>query len=366
MRQILRATRHTRRALCETILFAVIIVTTASACGGVASGAATAATTPTDTTPLIIATTGIWADIVRNVACDGAAEVTMLIPDGGDPHAFEPSLADRARLERSSLVVANGLNLEAGLRDTLEAVEQAGTPVFRIGNFIDTIAVSIPTNRAGSFRSTSPATNRTSPTSNRTSPAASPASNRTNPASNRTTDPHIWFDPYRVSNALPSLVQHLIDHTDLSEAVVNTCLVQYRSELAVLDARLADIFAAIPAERRLLVTSHDSLGYLADRYGLEVVGTVSPAASTIAATNPSQLTQLVKLIAADGVPAIFTETQRSTDDAEALASRAGIVQLVSLFTENLGPPGSGADTYTGLLATDAQRIAGALTQTSQN
>ncbi len=74
-----------------------------------------------DGRPAIIVTTSIWADVVSNVTC-GEARVETLIPIGSDPHGFEPSLADRKRLEEAVLVVANGLGLEEGLDDTLSAV----------------------------------------------------------------------------------------------------------------------------------------------------------------------------------------------------------------------------------------------------
>ena len=89
--------------------------------------------------PTVIATTSIWADVAANVACGGLADVTALIPPGGDPHAFQPSLSDRGSMENASLIVANGLGLEEGLEDTIDAVEQAGTPVFRVADHVSII-----------------------------------------------------------------------------------------------------------------------------------------------------------------------------------------------------------------------------------
>ena len=89
--------------------------------------------------PTVIATTSIWADVVANVACDGLAEVSTIIPPGGDPHAFQPSLSDRGRMENAALIVANGLFLEEGLGDTIDAVEEAGTPVFRMTDHVSII-----------------------------------------------------------------------------------------------------------------------------------------------------------------------------------------------------------------------------------
>ncbi len=92
--------------------------------------------------PTIIATTSIWADLVADLACGGQARVGTLVPVGGDPHSFEPSLADRGDLERAALVVANGLGLEEGLDDTLDAVEDGGTPVIRVAELVDPLPYS--------------------------------------------------------------------------------------------------------------------------------------------------------------------------------------------------------------------------------
>ena len=94
--------------------------------------------------PAIVVTTSIWADIVSNVACGGLAEVEALIPAGGDPHGYEPSLQDRARMDGAALVVSNGLNLEESLADTLNAVAEAGTPIFEFASEMDPIPYSFP------------------------------------------------------------------------------------------------------------------------------------------------------------------------------------------------------------------------------
>jgi zinc/manganese transport system substrate-binding protein len=265
-----------------------------------------------DGRPAIIVTTSIWADVVSSVTC-GEARVETLIPIGSDPHGFEPSLADRKRLEEAVLVVANGLGLEEGLDDTISAVAEGGTPVFLMGQHID-------------------------------------------PGPLDGDDPHVWFDPRRVGNALPALADYLVDRAGLDENVVGGCLDRYQADLAATDAEIAGTVAALPADRRKLVTSHDSLGYFANRYGFEIIGTVIPAPSTLAETNPAQLEELAEVIDETGVQAIFAETQHTLDDVNALAARVGDVEVVTLYTGTLGPPGEGADTYIGFLRTNAVLI----------
>ena len=61
------------------------------------------------------------------------------------------------------------------------------------------------------------------------------------------------------------------------------------------------------------------------------------------------------------MPAIFGETTQPTQLADALADEVGgDVEVVELYTESLGEPGSGADSYVGMLRTDAELIARAL------
>ena len=173
-------------------------------------------------------------------------------------------------------------------------------------------------------------------------------------------DPHVWFDPIRVSAALPTLADLLVDEVGLTEADVEACLADYQVELEELDAEVAETLAVVPEDARKLVTNHDTFGYFADRYGFEVVATIIPSMSTLAETNPARLEELAESIEALGMKAIFAESVHSTDDADALAARVGDVEVVSLFTGSLGPEGSGAETYTGYMRTNAKRIAEAL------
>ena len=246
------------------------------------------------------------------VACDGAVTVEALVPPGGDPHGYEPSLRDRERLDGAALVVANGGGLEALLDDTLEQVEAGGVPVVRMVDLVGGGEV----------------------------------------------DRHVWFDPIAVSAALPALGDALVD-AGVDRAVTDRCVAAAQAELGGLDADVAETLAAVPAERRVLVTNHDSLGAFADRYGFEVLGSVLPSTSTLGEASPSALEALGEEIEATGVPAIFAETLHTSADADALGDRLG-VEVVELYTDALGEPGSGADSYPGLLRTDAERIADAL------
>ena len=139
-----RGQRIRRRGL----VVAVAAVLFAAACTGTDAGddvstdaddVSTGATDASAAVPSVVVTTGIWADVVSNVGCDDSVSVTTIIPPGGDPHAYEPSLRDRETMGAADLVVANGLALEERLEDTLEAVAAEGVHVFKMSDHIETI-----------------------------------------------------------------------------------------------------------------------------------------------------------------------------------------------------------------------------------
>ena len=337
----------------------------------------------TSDVPTVMATTSIWGDVAANVACDGLAEVTTLIPSGSDPHGFEPSLSDRGRMEDAVLIVANGLGLEERLEDTIEAVEQAGTPVFHMAEHVSTIEygstmeLDLHDDHDDHGHEEDDHGHEEDNNGHEEDDHGHEEDDHGHEEDDHGheeddhgheeddhghhghghsgDDPHVWFDPIRVANALPALSQALATHAGLSAEALDECVAAYRSELIALDAEVEEILAPLHPEDRLLITNHDALGYFADRYGFGLLGTVIPSGSTLEATNPSALQDLLEVIEHTGVAAIFSETTHSSHDAEALGQEAG-VQVITLNTGSLGPEGSDSGTYIGFVRSNAQKI----------
>jgi zinc/manganese transport system substrate-binding protein len=266
----------------------------------------------------IVVTTTVLGDFVRQIAGD-AVTVGVLMPVGADPHEFEASAQQVAAMEKATLVVANGLGLEEGMTSVLDAVESDGVPVLKVGE------LEAPRD----FSDGSP-------------------------------DPHVWFDPVRMADAANAVAAKLAevapgatDWTARGQA--------YAQEIQSTEEAMRGLFDQIPVDRRKLVTGHMAFGYLADRFGFSIVGVVIPGGGTMGAPSAGDLAALARTIIDEDVPAIFTETTESPTLADALAKEVGRdVKVVSLYTGSLGAPGSGADSYLGLLLTDAQTIAHAL------
>ncbi len=353
-------------------------------------------------TPTILATTSIWADVVANVACAGLAVVETIIPVGSDPHGYEPSLQDTERMTNASLIVANGLTLEGRLQDTLETVAESGTVVLEFAASMDPIPFEDAHDDHDEHDDHDDHDHDDHDDEGHDDHDDHDDDDHDDhddhddeghddhddhddeghddhddhddeghddhddeghghhDHAHGAEDPHVWFDPHRVAEALPVLAQALTAHAGLDPAAVEACVNSYRAELEAVDAEIAAKVAQLPPESRKLVTNHDAFAYYAARYGFEVIGTVIPSLSSMAEANPAGLEELAEIIEHEGIKAIFAETQHSGDDIEALADRIGGVEVVTLYTGSLGPPGSGAETYTGYLRTNTDLIVDSL------
>jgi zinc/manganese transport system substrate-binding protein len=262
----------------------------------------------------VVVTTSILGDVVENLVGDDA-RVEVLMPPGADPHEFALSARQAADLREADLVVANGGGFEEGFDDALEAAEDDGATVARAVDAVELIDE----------------------------------------------DPHFFNDPARMAVAAEALAATLADEVPgLDTRAFSERARAYVTELESLDAEVEAVLAAVPAEQRKLVTNHDVFAYFADRYGFTVVGTVIPAVTTQAEPGAGELDELAATIEAEGVPAVFADTSSPESLAETLAAEVGDIEVVQLYSESLGEPGSDGDTYLAMVRTNARRIAAAL------
>ncbi|PPG85455.1 zinc ABC transporter substrate-binding protein AztC [Rathayibacter sp. AY1H2] len=273
-----------------------------------------------DERPLVIVSTNILGDVVGELVGDEAQVVTLMKPDA-DPHSFEISAQEAARLRSADLVVSNGLGLEEGLQQHLDEASAEDVPAFVAGDAVDVLDYS-----EGDAE-------------------GSP-------------DSHFWTDPGRMIDVVDSLGPVLAALDGVDPTAVRDRTDGYRAELERLDSEMAAAFAAIPAERRALVTNHHVFGYLADRFDFDVVGAVIPGGTTLAAPSASDLADLVDAVEQTGVPTIFAESSSPDRLVQALASEADIrVEVAELFTESLTGPEGGAPDYLAMMRVNTQRIA---------
>ncbi len=288
----------------------------------------------------VVATTTILGDMVRTIAGDEAT-IEVLLPIGADPHDYQASARQAAAVVEADLVIANGLGLEEGLEDVLESAVADGANVLEVGELVD----AIPFRESGDHEGDDEGDDH--------------EEGEDHDDDHGDLDPHVWLDPVRMADAAMAIGAELAalapDGPWMERAE------EYAAELRALDLEIREVLEVIPEESRKLVTNHEALGYFAERYDFDVIGTVIPGGATLADPSAAELVALVDEIREEGVGAIFAETTEPATLAEALAAElGGVVEVVELYTGSLGEPGSGADTLIGLLRTNADRIAEAL------
>jgi len=173
-----------------------------------------------------------------------------------------------------------------------------------------------------------------------------------------TYDPHFWFDPLRVKSAINDIAARLSVLDPDGRNVYTSNASAFNSELNELHFWIQEQVSVVEEDRRLLVTSHDSLGYFANLYDFEVVGVILSTTTEVEPT-PADLAELSHDIEDYGVPAIFGETTVSERLAKSIADESG-AELVRLYSGSLGEEGSGAETYIGMFRTNVERIVSAL------
>ena len=130
----------------------------------------------------------------------------------------------------------------------------------------------------------------------------------------------------------------------------------YGERLRRLDRHVAACIDRLPRSRRKLVTSHDSLGYYTDRYGLEMVGAVIPSLSTQAQPSSKEINRLVDQIRREDVRAIFPESSLNPRIEKAVARESGASVGGALWADTLGPEGSRGATYIGSIRANTDTI----------
>ena len=172
-------------------------------------------------------------------------------------------------------------------------------------------------------------------------------------------DPHFWFDPPRVKIAVNEIAARLSALDPQSAGTYYENAAAYELELDQLHAWTLAHVEMVRPERRLLITSHDSLSYFAELYGFEVVGLVIPSLSTHVEPSAEHIAGLIDTVREHDVPAVFGETTVDQKIVEALARETG-AEIVQLYSGSLGEEGTSADTYLGMVRTNVERIVEAL------
>jgi ABC-type Zn uptake system ZnuABC Zn-binding protein ZnuA len=276
----------------------------------------------------VLAVETFLAEIAQNVAGE-RVKVESLIPLGLDPHAFEPTPQDVRKIAESQVLILNGAGFEAWAQKTLD---NAG------GQRLVIEASAGLTSRK---------------------PAASELAHADEGGA-EAGDPHFWLDPNNVFKYVENIREGLSTADPAGREVYAQNAAAYLAQLTELDGWIKTQVAQIPAERRLIVTNHESFGYFADRYGFKIIGTVVPSVSSGASPSAQELAGLIDQIKATGASAIFLETGVSPQLAEQVSAETGIKVISGLYSHSITEADGAAPTYLAMMKHNVNALVAAL------
>lgn len=273
------------------------------------------------TRPLVVATTSILADGLRNILGD-LAEVKALMPAGVDPHLYKASVRDLDLLQDADMVVYHGLFLEGKMTEIFEKLSYSQNLINAAENLPHEMLL-------------------------RSGPEA------------HSVDPHIWFDVKLWSKALSHTSEELSLWKPEWKNTIQENTETYLEKLDLLDIDIQSKVDQLKAGNQALITAHDAFAYFGKSYDLEVKGL--QGLSTLSEPGLRDLTGLIQFIVDRNIHAVFAEQTISPKAIEAVVAGCAnqnhqISMAGPLFTDSLDALDTPAGTYIGMVETNLETI----------
>ena len=300
-----------RKTLLSLMVFVPLIL---AGCSGLSSNTAPA------NGLRVLATETFLGDIAQNVA-GNQLKVETLLPVTVDPHEFQPTPQDAIKIAESQVLIVNGLGYESWLTKILE---NSG------GKHLVIVA------------------------SKGLSPNPDPSGEHPDG------DPHMWMNPLNVVYYVENIRDGLSQADPAGKAIYTANAQAYIAQLKSLDQWIKSEVAALPPEKRLLVTNHDALGYFSEAYGFKVLGAIIPSVTNEASPSAQQMAALIDTIKSSGAPAIFLDISENQKLANQIASESGAKVVTDLYVETISAPNGPAASYIEMIKHDVTDIVTAL------
>lgn len=258
----------------------------------------------------VVASFSILADLVASVGGPDV-EVHALVGRDADAHVYQPAPADVKRVAQADLVVVNGLHYEGWLT---RLVQSAG--------FKGTVLVC--------------------------SDGLTPRRRGADP------DPHAWQDLASARHYVARIRDALVQARPAQADALRRRAAEYTAQIDALDRQTRADFAALPADRRRVVTSHDAFGYFAAAYGIEFLA--AQRWNTDSEPSAADVARLIRQIRAQRAAALFVENISDPRLVQRIAQETGAIVGGTLYSDALSAPGTAADSYLKLFRHNAQTL----------
>ena len=262
----------------------------------------------------VVATTPMVGEFVNQVGGDNI-NLTILMPPEADPHTYEPAPQDAGTIAEADLVFYTGLRYEpAAVVKLLENSACSSEILAEVGESVYPIEFK----EEGGHDD-----------------HEDEEEEGHEGHDHGEYDPHFWFDPSRVVYAAEYIEGKLSEFDPSNQSNFEASLVSYKSELSGLTGQVSDLISTVPSQNRKLITTHESLGYLEAKFGLQVLSTIIPDLDSSNEISPAQLVDVIDVIEDNNVKVIFIESEAPSVYAETIVTETGIKAVEGLWVETL-------------------------------
>jgi manganese/zinc/iron transport system substrate-binding protein len=274
----------------------------------------------------VAATTTMVADLVRQVGGERTA-VEALMGPGVDPHLYKAAASDVTKLQQADVIFYSGLLLEGKMQDIFAKLARSKRFVYPVTEAIPVEQLLEPPQFAGHY------------------------------------DPHVWFEVPLWKMCVDIVAKGLSEADPANKDSYEKRAATTRLRMDELHAWALKKVAELPAERRILVTSHDAYNYFGRAYGFQVVGL--QGVSTVTEAGLADIAKLTDFIKQKKIKAVFVETSVPHHTIERISKDTGVKIGGELFSDAMGTPGqmeNGYDlgTYEGMIKHNVTTIVDAL------
>jgi zinc/manganese transport system substrate-binding protein len=271
----------------------------------------------------VLATFSILGDLVKNVGGD-RVEVAILVGPDSDAHVYAPAPSDAKKVADAKVVITNGLGFE-GWMSRLVRASGSNAPVVVATNGI-TVRKAVDDRGHGDA------------------------------------DPHAWQSVANAKTYVANIRDALVAADPAGKSTYDSNAAVYLAKLDALDAEVKQAVAAIPADRRRIISTHDAFGYFQQAYGIEFIA--PQGVSTEAEPSARDVARIITQVRQKKVSAVFIENISDPRLMQGIAHETGARVGGKLYSDALTAPGGEAQSYIELMRHNVRQIAAALKESS--
>ena len=281
----------------------------------------------------VVATTPMIGEFVSQVGGDNI-NLTVLMPAEADPHTYDPAPQDAGAIADADLVFYTGLKYEpAALVKLLENSACSAEVLAEVGENV--FPIEFKEGGHDDHHDDHDEEGHDDHDEEGHDDHDEEGHDEHAGHDHGAYDPHFWFDPNRVAYAAEYIESKLVEFDPSNASEYEAAGKAYVTELKGLVGQVSELISTIPSQNRKLITTHESLGYLEAKFGLEVLSTIIPSLDSANEISPSQLIGVIDVIEDNNIKVIFIESEAPSVYAETIVAETGIKAVEGLWVETL-------------------------------